>query len=112
VVAEEGPPGLARRTGRPAPAVLLDGGLADRDAELEQLAADPLGAPGWILPSHPRDQLPHLGADARAAHRCAGPPAPEQPPALLMPPDHRLRPNQQELLAPVRPDEAGEQPDH
>src|SRR5207245_11253698 len=60
VVAQEGRPGLAGRTRRSAPAVPLDGGLADGDARLEQLAADPLGAPPWVLPRHPGDHVPDL----------------------------------------------------
>jgi hypothetical protein len=45
VVGEEGPPALARGTGMVSPTIASDGSGADDDAELEELAANALGAP-------------------------------------------------------------------
>jgi hypothetical protein len=58
--------GLTRRAGQAAPAVLLDRALADRDLELEELAADPLAAPGRVLPGWLSGRL------GPAPHRLAG----------------------------------------
>jgi hypothetical protein len=111
VVAEEGPPTLARRAGWSPAAVALDGGLADGDPEFQELTADPLGAPPRVVARHRRDQVSDLGADARPAHRGARAPAPEQPPAPAVPPDDRLRPDHEQVPAPVPSNEASQQPE-
>ena len=54
VVPQEGAPGLARRPRRAAPAVAADGAVAHGEPQLEELAADPLGAPERVVPGHAR----------------------------------------------------------
>src|SRR5215210_1372519 len=92
------------------PAVATDRAVADDDAELEELAADPLGAPERVLARHRGDQLARLLADARPAEAGAGLPAPDELPGLAMPADHRLRPDEDQVAAPVRVDPAGQDP--
>ena len=94
VVGEERAPGLARRAGGAAPPVALDRALADGDPQLEQLAPDALAAPARVVPRHRGDQLADLGAQARPPEPRAGPPAPEEPPALPVPADDGLRPHE------------------
>jgi hypothetical protein len=89
----------------------LDGALADGDAELEQLAPDPLGAPPGIVARHPRDQLLDLRADAWTADPRARPPPPEQAPAPAVPPHDRLRCDHEQVPAPVAASQAGQQPE-
>src|ERR687886_120445 len=108
VVCQERPPGLARRTPRSTPPVAPNRAVADHDAELEQLASDPLGAPQAILAGHGPDQLPHLGAEMRTSAPRAGLPAPEQTPALPMPADDRLRRDEAQVLAPAGAEAASE----
>src|SRR6202035_1054820 len=43
-----------------------DSGRADPEAELEQLALDPLVSPAVVLSGEPRDQRGDLGADRRS----------------------------------------------
>src|SRR5262245_48733472 len=71
VVSQEGPPALGGRTPRIALAVALDGAPAHDDAERQELAADALGAPAWVLARHRGDQPAHLGADPRPTERTA-----------------------------------------
>src|SRR5215472_4342720 len=91
VVGEEGAPALAGRSGRSAAAVAADGACADGDAELEQLATDPLGAPVRVLQRHGGDQLANLGVQAWTSPRTAGTPAPEETPAFSVPVQARCR---------------------
>src|SRR5262249_29981048 len=111
MVPQEGAPALGRRPRRSAPSVPLDGRLAHRDAEFEEFAADALGAPAGVIVRHPSDQVADLGAEPRTPRPAAGPPAPEVPPAPAVPADDRLRPDEDEVPAPVAPDEAGQQPE-
>ena len=77
VVPEEGPPGLAVLPARTdGPHVLLDRPLAHADAELEQFAADPFGAPQPVGSGHGLDQVDELHAQP--------PPCPP-PPGLMVP---------------------------
>ena len=85
MVVQERPPGLAGRTRRFLPTVARDRAVADHDAELEQLAPDPLGAPEPVLARDGRDQLSHFGTETRTAALGAGLPPPEEVPALPMP---------------------------
>jgi hypothetical protein len=56
LVVQESAPGQAWRTSwLPAPVAPNRSGTHDQ-AELKQLASNPLGAPQWILASHPRDE--------------------------------------------------------
>src|SRR5262249_3604669 len=94
VIAEEGRPGLPPGAwGPPPPHVSLHGAFRDRDAELEQLAPDPLGTPQPVVGCDPRDQLDRLGWDLRLVRPRARFPPPEQAQALPMPPEHGLRPD-------------------
>jgi SAM-dependent methyltransferase len=95
----------------PPTPVLLDGALADGDPELEQLAADPLGAPARVLVRHPSNQLPDLGTQARTAESSAGPPPPERLPAAAVPADDRRRLDEHEVAPPVAAHEANEEPE-
>ena len=61
MVGEEGAPALAGRPSWPTTSVAADGAGTHADAELEQLAADPLGAPVGVLARHGGDQRPDLG---------------------------------------------------
>src|SRR5207302_830961 len=84
VVGEEGAPALARRAPRSSPAVAPDRAIADHDAQLEQLASDPLGTPERVLAGHGRDEFsypwPEMGASASRTRL----PAPEQAPTPPM----------------------------
>ncbi len=78
VVGKEGTPALAGRPGWPTASVTANGACADGDAELEQLAADALGAPVRVLARHGGDQGPNLRVQAWPAQGAAGPPAPNK----------------------------------
>ncbi len=101
VVGQERPPGLTRRAGRSAPAVPLDRAVADHDPELEQLTPDALGAPQAVLARHRRDQFMDLRAEMRPSASRAGPPTPEESPALPMPAHDCVRRDERQVLAPV-----------
>jgi hypothetical protein len=111
VVGKEGTPALAGRSGWPAPPVAADGACADDDAELEQLTADALGAPVWVLAPDGGDQRPDLGLQARPSQRAAGTPAPEKAPALAMPAQHGLGPDQEEVASPVPVEAVDDEPE-
>src|SRR5207249_11368917 len=67
------------------PAIAPNGPVADHDAQLEQLASNPLGAPETVLAGHGRDEIPHFEAEMRTSAARARLPAPEQAPAVAMP---------------------------
>jgi hypothetical protein len=71
MVGQEGAPALVGWAGMTAPTITADRAGADDDAELEELAADALGAPERILAGHSRDQLPDLGTQPRPAQMSA-----------------------------------------
>src|SRR6476620_2251624 len=88
MVAEEGLPALGRRA--PSPGHILgDAGLADLDAELEQLAMDPRRSPQRIGNAHladkPADLQRHRWSTATASRF----PAPIQPKTGAVPADHK-----------------------
>jgi len=88
--------------------VLLDGPLRHLDAELQELAANPFGAPETVLVGEPSDQLDGFRRDAR--RRGLGRPgsrSPEEPEALPMPAEDRVRFHDEKRLSPTR-DETGE----
>jgi len=60
VVAKKAAPGRGGDLGSPRH-VSSDGGLADRDTELEQFAVDPGRTPEGIGDAHPADQITGLG---------------------------------------------------
>jgi len=65
MVAEESLPALGRRAPSPGH-VLGDAGLADLDAELEQLAMDPRRSPQRIGNAHLADQPSYFGRNRRS----------------------------------------------
>src|SRR2546430_12930102 len=69
MVAQEGTPALTGRAAVYLGHVLGDGRLSYREAEFEQLAMDARRAPKHILNTHPSDQRPQTGIDARPAPR-------------------------------------------
>src|SRR5215470_4016087 len=68
-LAQERRPALSRRFGAEAAYVALDGALGDLDTELEQLAADALGAPRAVLRRHARDERDDLRRQTRFSRR-------------------------------------------
>ncbi len=68
--------------------IILDGAFGDVDAELEQLAAEPLSTSERVLARQALDQSDGLGIEAAcgAAERL---PPPKQPKALAMPTQQR-----------------------
>ena len=109
VILQERAPGLRRRLAA-AHHVFADAGLADVDAELEQLTVDAGCTPTGILPAHPADQISDLARNDGSS-RLAAPylPGPEQAKALAMPGHDRLGLDDGQRRTPVAPD-AG-QPD-
>jgi hypothetical protein len=62
-----------RRAGPGTAHVALDRAFAGRDAELERLAPDALGAPETVVPGHPSDQRDRLRREATPTGREATP---------------------------------------
>ena len=94
----------------PTPAVPANRAMADHDPELEQLAADPLGAPQLVLGRHGQDEGPDLWAEIWPAASGAGLPAPAQPPALPMPAHDRFGCDQGQVLAPAGKEPSSKDP--
>jgi hypothetical protein len=67
LIREEGPPALAPGPRRLPPAVSADGAVTDDDPQLEQFAANALGAPEPVLLGDPGDEMLNLAAESRAA---------------------------------------------
>jgi hypothetical protein len=111
VVLQERAPRLRRRASGSAPPVLQDRVLADRDPQFQELAADPLRAPCRVVARHRRDQLPDLGAQTRTTEPGTRLPPPEQAPPSPVPADDRLGLHEDEVPAPLPPDEADRQPE-
>src|SRR5439155_19929625 len=66
----------------------------DPDSELEELSPDPLVAPPGVLPSQPQDQVSDLRIQGGPTGRTVGPgPLPGH--ELAVPPQQRLRPDQE-----------------
>src|SRR5215472_5642363 len=85
VVFKEGPPGLGRRLAA-THQVFADTGLADVDAEFEQLAVNPRRSPGWVLMTHGANQLAYLLGYARSPRFTVSDlPGPEQAKAFPVP---------------------------
>src|SRR5215831_328922 len=104
VIVQERTPSLRRWSAAPDH-VLGHAGLADFDAQLEQLTVDARSAPQWILPTHPADQIPNLAGNHRPSDLApANLPGPEQAKSLAMPGDHRLRLDDGQRRAPLSPD--------
>jgi hypothetical protein len=60
--------GISGRSSHPAG----DGSLGDVKTQHQQLAVDTRRAPGWILPNHPKDEIPHLLRNPFSADHPAG----------------------------------------
>ena len=82
--------------------VLRDRGLANLDAELQQLPVYPRRTPGRVGPGHRADQLPDLGRDLGPSWP-ATLPSPIEPESLAMPTDHGVGLDQEERFVPGVP---------
>jgi hypothetical protein len=100
----EGAPGLRGRLAA-AHHVFADTGLADVDAQLEQLTVNAGCTPTRILAAHPADQVAHLAGNYRSS-RLAAPylPGPEHAKAGTMPGHDRFWFDDSQRRAPVVPD--------
>jgi len=103
VVSKKGEPpygrlGISRRPAHPA------GGCSLRDSKTEhqKLAMDARCSPGWILASHPEDQLSNLLECLPSSNLIpdSGNQSPIQTKASPVPPDHRFGPDDDEILSP------------
>jgi hypothetical protein len=93
------------------PAVAADRARTDHNAELEELAADTLGAPERVLVGHGGDQLPDLRTQSGSAQVVARAPAPVEPPASSMPANDGLGTDQDQMPFPVRVEAPDHQPE-
>jgi hypothetical protein len=84
VILQKGAPGLRRRLAA-AHHVFADAGLADIDAELEQLTVNAGCTPTEILAAHPADQVSDLAGNDRSSRLAAYLPGPKQAKAGTMP---------------------------
>lgn len=110
VISEECSPGLRWRTSV-ARHVSRDRGLADIDAELQKFAVDSWRASERVGFRHAANQ----SADIRRNGRPTAPPAfpdPEEPEALTVPGEDRLRLDDSDGCAPVIPDLREPDPQH
>src|SRR5215213_9854995 len=104
VVADEGGPRLPAPPGprRPRRAhVALDGALADPDAQLQELAADALGAPQAVLCGQLPDQRDGLLGHLRPLRRRGGLGPPQEAKALSVPAQQRVRLHDEECGLPT-----------
>ena len=101
VVPEEGPPGLAVLPARTdGPHVLLDRPLAHADAEREQFAADPFGAPQPVGSGHGLDQVDELHAQPPPCPPPPGRMVPEEGEQVAMPAEEGVGLDHLEGIAP------------
>src|SRR5215471_3756075 len=106
VIVEEGPPGLGRRLAA-AHQVLAHTGLADVDAELEQLAVNPRRSPEWVLTTHGANQLAYLLGDAGSPRLTVSDlPGPEQAKAFPVPANDGRGLDDKDAGLPIVPDGA------
>ena len=86
---------------------LAHAGLADVDAQLEQLAVNPRSAPEWVLPTHGANQRAHLLGNAGAARFTVSDlPVPKQAKAFAMPADDSRSLDDEDAGLPIVPDGA------
>jgi len=111
VVSEKGAPVLAGRMSGATSAAAADGSGADHDAELQGLAAYTLGARERILCGHGPDEFSDLWFQAGPTQARTRARAPVEPPALAMPANDGLRPDQEEMASPVPLEAADQQPE-
>ena len=87
--------------------VLAHAGLADVDAELEQLAVNPRSAPEWVLTTYGANQRTHLFRYRRPPRlTVSNLPSPEQTRAFPVPADDGRRFDDKDAGLPVVPDGA------
>jgi len=97
---QEGLPGLSSwPAGAHGSHVLLNGALADADAQFEEFTTNPFCSPQSVVPCHFLDQGDGLGGYPWCGRSCPGLVLPQELKALTMPPQQRLRlDNEQRLL--------------
>ena len=97
---QEGLPSLSSRPGGAHGShVLLNGSLADADAQFEEFTTNPFCSPQSVVPCHFLDQGDGLGGYLWCGRSCPGLVLPEELKALTMLPQQRLRlDNEQRLL--------------
>jgi len=94
-------PGARRDGPRAASHIPLNCALRDADAELQELASNPLGSPEPVLGRHAVDEGDNLRRDARFAWTVlAGCPPPEHSESFPVPSQDRLGLDQEQGLAP------------
>src|SRR6476620_8452358 len=111
MVEEERSPALRRRSPSPRHG-LGDRGLADVDAELEELSMNSGSAPERIGQAHLPDQSPNFWRDAGPAGTPTGFPAPEGAKACPMPPDNCFRLHDRDGVQNTRRDPIQADEDH
>jgi len=94
-------PGARRDGPRAASHIPLNCALRDADAELQELASNPLGSPEPVVGRHAVDEGDNLRRDARFAWTVlAGCPPPEHSESFPVPSQDRLGLDQEQGLAP------------
>ena len=78
----------------------MDGALADFDSELEEFAADTLGAPSDVFGAHLPDQGDDIGRDPGLRRLGFGLAAPDQAEQLAMPAEEGVGLNDEQGLLP------------
>ncbi len=111
VIGQEGTPALAGRARASPPAIAPNGAGADPDSQLEELAANALGAPERVLLGHGCNQFPDFHAQARSTQSPAGAPPPIEPPTQAVPADDCLRPDENQMPPPIAMESADDQPE-
>ncbi len=86
------------------------GAIAGHDAQLQQLASNPFGAPHPVVARHACDQVPYRGTEMRTSATGAGLPTPEQSPTLTLPAHDRFRCNEGQIFSPIDAESASEDP--
>jgi hypothetical protein len=112
VIAQESSPEFPCLLGRrQAPDVARNCAFRDLEAELEKFTMNPGSAPGGILLHHPPDERSSRGIDLWPAKALwARAKAPEQPKAGPMPGDNGFRFDDDQDVAPCRPEAAEQDP--
>jgi hypothetical protein len=77
----------------------------DFETQLEQLTVNARRSPSWVFSDHPKDQLAHFPADRFSSDRLSSlrDPAPGQPKADPVPPNHCLRGDEDQRSLPAGP---------
>jgi len=109
------PPQLGRQLGLvpriQTPEITRNRAFGDIEAEFEKLTVNSRSAPGRILVHHPLDESSNLGLDLWPAEApWARSQAPEQPKASPMPDDNSIWLNDDQGIAPCRPNTAKQNP--